>query len=94
MRSGLSVLPMLALTACGQPAGHTVDYYRGHREERATRMRECVNDAGTLRDSPECIDAREAARIDGVGSLKSLPPMGLPGTAEPKHSATPVARKE
>jgi hypothetical protein len=78
---------MLTLVACTQspdPMVHTVDYYRAHHAEREAAVAKCANDPGSLRDSPACVNAREAARLEGIGSLKDLPPMGLPGKpAEP-----------
>lgn len=81
---------MLALTACSpSPSGgtFTVDYYRAHATERAATVRACANDPGNLRDSPDCVNAQRAARMEDVGSLKSLPPMGLPGS--PKRDQLP-----
>jgi hypothetical protein len=73
---------MLTLAACTQspdPMDHTVDYYRAHRAEREAAVAKCVNDPGSLRDSPACVNAREAARLEDTGSLRNLSPMGLPG---------------
>jgi hypothetical protein len=81
---------MLTLAACTQspdPMGHTVDYYRAHRAEREAAVAKCANDPGSLRDSPACVDAREAARLEDMGSLRNLPPMGLP--AKPVDPAAP-----
>jgi len=79
-----------AVVACA-PApdrGHfTVEYYRAHADERNGMIAQCANDPGTQGRDPDCINAREAARIEGVGSLQRLPPMGLSGKA---NRATPV----
>ena len=76
------MLAVLALAACNRTPGGggtlTVDYYRAHAAERAAMLRTCENDPGDLRDSPNCVNAREAARVEDVGSLRNLPPMGLP----------------
>jgi len=76
------LLAVLALAACNRTPGGggtlTVDYYRAHAAERAATLSTCANDPGHLRDSPNCVNAREAARVEDVGSLKSLPPMGIP----------------
>jgi hypothetical protein len=71
----------------------TVPYYRTHPAERESMLRACADDPGQLRDSPSCVNAREAARLEDIGSLKRLPPMGLPGTAKPDEAPGP-ARKE
>jgi hypothetical protein len=76
------VLAVLALAACSRTPGgggtHTVDYYRAHAAERAATVNACANNPGELRESPSCVNAREAERVEGIGSLKTLPPMGLP----------------
>jgi hypothetical protein len=41
-------------------------------------MAKCGNDPGALRASPDCINAREAERRAGVGSLRDLAPLKLP----------------
>jgi len=58
----------------------TVEYFRAHAAERQSTLRECANDPGNLNNSPVCANARQAARIEDVGSLRNLPPMGLPAT--------------
>ena len=73
---------MLILAACTKSPDevvHTVDYYRAHALEREAAVAKCANDAGSLRDSPACVNAREAMRLEDTGSLRNLPPMGLPG---------------
>ena len=81
---------MLTLAACTQspdPTIHTVGYYRAHASEREAAVAKCANDPGSLRDSPGCVNAREAARLEDTGSLRNLPPMGLP--AKPADPAAP-----
>lgn len=62
-------------------ARHDVSYYRQHAEERRLQLAACSNDPGSLGRHPDCVNAREAGRLEGVGTLHELPPMGLPGTA-------------
>jgi hypothetical protein len=92
------VLAVLALAACNRTPGGggtlTVDYYRAHPSERAAMLSTCANDPGDLRDSPNCVNAREAARVEGVGSLKSLPPMGLPAGQGGNQSSGRGASKD
>lgn len=57
---------------------HDVAYYRAHTTERNERLQACANDPGSLADQPDCVNAREAARLEGIGSLRTLPPMDLP----------------
>jgi hypothetical protein len=81
----------LGLSACApsSPASiHTVDYYRAHSTERTAELARCGNDPGELASTASCVNAREAARIEGTGSLRTLPPMGLP-TAPPNRARTP-----
>lgn len=41
-------------------------------------LADCANDPGSLADHPDCVNAREAAPLDGIGSIRDLPPLGLP----------------
>jgi hypothetical protein len=74
------LLAMLLLGACSasEETHHTVDYYRAHVTERSALLKECANDPGSLKSTPACTNAREAARIEDVGRLRNLAPMGLP----------------
>jgi hypothetical protein len=75
------LLSLSALTACSrapQDTPRTVDYYRAHSSERQTLLKLCANDPGSVRNTPACINAREAEGIEGIGSLRRLPPLGLP----------------
>lgn len=62
---------------CVQEAPPTVDYFRAHREERVAQLRRCINDAARSKSDPACVNAREAERVDSVGTLRDLPPVGL-----------------
>jgi len=75
------VVTLSAVTACApapKQAQHTVDYYRSHAALRGEMLGQCANDPGDKGRAPDCINARAAENIEGIGSLKSLPPMGLP----------------
>ena len=74
------LLATLVLGACGTPdeTHLTVEYYRAHAAERQRMVQSCANDPGNLKSTRACINAREAARIEDVGSLRDLAPMGLP----------------
>jgi hypothetical protein len=88
-----AIVAALSLAACSRspsPNTLTVDYYRAHPTEREAELARCGNDPGGIGDSAACINAREATRIEGVGSLRSLPPMGLPTRpAAPASSGKP-----
>lgn len=75
------VVTLSAVTACApapKRAQHTVDYYRSHAALRQEVLTHCANDPGDEGRTPDCLNARAAESIEGIGSLKSLPPMGLP----------------
>ena len=75
------VVTLSAVTACApapKQAQHSVDYYRSHATLRQEVLERCTNDPGDEGRTPDCINARAAESIEGIGSLKSLPPMGLP----------------
>jgi len=83
LRLGIVVTASCVVIACAPAPDRsqlTVEYYRIHAPERERTLAECEQDPGSLGQQPECINAREAARQLGIGSLKSLPPMGLPAT--------------
>lgn len=88
------VLVGLALVAgctrAPQEAVRTVEYYRAHDTEREAILAECADDPGTLARAPNCINAREAARREGIGSLRDLPPLALPGGEPSKHDQAPA----
>ena len=75
------VVTLSAVTACApapKQAQHTVDYYRSHAALRREVLGRCTNDPGDEGRTPDCINARTAESLEGIGSLKSLPPVGLP----------------
>ena len=76
------VVTLGTVTACAPApnrAQHAVDYYRTHTVLRREVLKRCANDPGDEARTPDCINARTAESIEGIGSLKSLPPIGLPG---------------
>ncbi|MGH8260644.1 MAG: EexN family lipoprotein [Steroidobacteraceae bacterium] len=75
------VVTLSAVTACAPAPKHaqyTVDFYRSHAALRREVLKRCTNDPGDEGRTPDCINARTAESIEGIGSLKSLPPLGLP----------------
>lgn len=65
--SGLLIgLPVMAETT------RTVDWYKTHSAERSAQLRECRNNPGELRDSPNCVNAARAADLVET-SKKQLP---------------------
>jgi hypothetical protein len=80
VRALLLCVGLLILAAC-EPAApvarYTVEQYRSDAQLRAATLDRCANDPGTLRDSPDCLNAQRAASLEGRGSLRSSGPVGL-----------------
>ena len=75
------VVTLSAVTACApapKQAQYTVDYYRSHAALRRQVLNRCTNDPGDRGIAPDCINAQAAENIEGIGSLKDLPPLRLP----------------
>jgi len=56
---------------------YTVDYFRSHSEVREAKLRACSDNPGELGATPNCVNAQRAGELEGIGSLRDLPPMGL-----------------
>lgn len=90
-RAPIAVTLAIAVGACSpspEPARHTVDEYRADAELRRAELARCANDPGTLGDTPDCINVREAARLEDRRSLRDLPPIQLPGNAKPEQESS------
>jgi hypothetical protein len=75
------VVTLSAVTACApvpNRAQHSVGYYRAHPTALKVMLARCTNEPGTLDRTPGCVNAREAARLQSIGTLRGLAPMGLP----------------
>ena len=59
-------------------AEHTVAEYRSNADLRRGQFARCTNDPGTLGKTPDCVNAREAQRVEDMRSVRDLPPVGLP----------------
>ena len=80
MKAVVAVLVGLGVTACTRDvnvARHTVEEYRANAALRRETFSKCVDDPGTLGRSADCINAREAERLESRGSLRDQPPLGL-----------------
>jgi len=76
----LGIVVTVGAAACApspEPTHQTVEYYQANRDAREAKVAECANDPGGLGKTPDCINAKQAAAIEGIGSLRDLPPMGL-----------------
>lgn len=79
----LSIVVTIGVAACApspNPTHQTVEYYRANRDAREAKLVECRNDPGALGQTPDCVNAKQAARMD-VKSLRDLPPLDLSGGA-------------
>jgi hypothetical protein len=86
VRLCLGIVVTIGSAACApspDPTHQTVEYYRANREAREARLAECSNDPGMLAKTPDCVNAREAGKLESIGSLRDLPPMQLPTGREP-----------
>ena len=91
---------VMALTGCARSPETTrsVPYLRAHPKALQTLVRWCTADPGHLERLPACINARQAALLNGIGSFQKLPPMAFPALpgrdrAVVHGSAKPTASK-
>jgi len=72
---------MASCTREPESVHHTVAEYRADPDWRREEVALCANDPGTLGRTADCINAREADRLEGIGSVRGLPPVGLSSPA-------------
>jgi hypothetical protein len=79
IRLGLVVTLMSAAACAPAPdrASHTVEEYRHDAKLREITFARCSQEALSRNASPDCLNAREAERLEGIGSLRKLPPLEL-----------------
>ena len=76
----LAAVVLLGAAGCSREpdtAHHTVEQYRADKSLRQKMFKKCTNDPGTLRKTPDCINAQEAERLESYGSLRESGPIGL-----------------
>jgi hypothetical protein len=76
----LAALVLLGAAGCSREpdsAHHTVEQYRVDKSLRQEVFGKCTNDPGTLGSTPDCINAREAQRLESYGSLRDSGHVGL-----------------
>lgn len=86
VRNCLGIVVTVSAAVSCAPApdqANTVTYYREHADERNAQLEKCADDPGSLGHQPDCVNAREAARLEGIGSQRDLPPLGLPAERKP-----------
>jgi hypothetical protein len=82
----LAALAILELAGCTREADvarHTVEDYRANKSLRQEVFQRCTNDPGTLGHTPDCVNAREAERLESYGSLRDSGPVGLDSRKKP-----------
>lgn len=82
----------LLLSACSpepERARYTVEDYRANDALREAKVKECTNDPGTLGQTPDCVNALSAASLEGRGSLRKSPPVGLDPARNPFGDRVP-----
>jgi hypothetical protein len=62
---------------------NSVSYYREHADERQATLKRCADDPGSLGRQPDCVNAQEAERMEGIGSQRELPPLDLQAERKP-----------
>ena len=88
-----SLLGMVALlgSACSrapEEARYNVEEYRANAVLRDEQIARCRRDPGTLKKTPDCINAQTAAAFEERLRLPDAPPMGLEsgkGSAKPAN---------
>ena len=76
----VAVVIVLGAAGCSrepETARHTVEQYRADKSLRQEVFGKCANDPGTLGSTPDCINAREAERLESYGKLRDLRPLGF-----------------
>ena len=81
MSLGLVVTLLCAVGCTPAPdrTTHTVMDYRNNPTLRKTELAHCSVNPGSVPKEPDCVNAREAERLESLGSLRELPPLELPG---------------
>ncbi|MGH8239316.1 MAG: EexN family lipoprotein, partial [Steroidobacteraceae bacterium] len=66
-KGSLSLALALLASACSpapEQARYTVDEYRANAELRHAQVARCQSDPGTLKKTPDCINAQQAAAFE------------------------------
>ncbi len=70
-------------------ARHTVDEYRANAQLRHAQVARCQEDPGSLKKTPDCINAQQAAAFEDRLRLRDAPPVGLDPTRNPSYRPLP-----
>jgi len=81
VRKCLGLVITIASAAACAPApdrsSRTVEDYRHDARLRELTFARCADDPVSRDSKPDCLNAREAERLEGVGSLRKLAPLEL-----------------
>jgi hypothetical protein len=80
-RAAILLTVAMVLGGCAREpssAAHTVADYRANGGLRKEAFARCANDPGTLGETPDCVNVREAQRLEDLGSVRNTPPIKLP----------------
>ena len=94
-RIAVALWAVVAMAGCARSpqAARSVPFLQAHPHALAVLMRGCTADPGHLENLPACVNAREAALLNGIGSFRKLPPMAfpaVPGNSPRRGSVAPV----
>ena len=81
--AAIAILSAVGCTRQADVAHHTVEEYRADKTLRRGVFKQCTNDPGSLRTTPDCINAGEAERLESLGSLRNSGPVGLDSKKRP-----------
>ena len=93
-RSLLSMVSVVLVAGCVQETAPTVEYFRTHEDERKAQLHHCSDEAARAQADPFCINAREAERLESIGHLRDLPPVGLPPVRPGASAEKPEDQQE
>jgi len=92
-RIAVACWAVVAMAGCARSphAARSVPYLRAHPHALEVLTRRCAADPGHLAEAPACVNAREAALLNGIGSFRTLPPMAFPAVPGNPPRRTSVA---
>lgn len=81
------VFALLASACSPEPPAvhHTVEDYRANAELRHAQIARCQQDPGSLKKTPDCINAQQAAAFEDRLRLRDAPPVGLDPSRNPSY---------
>lgn len=87
----VTLLGAAGCTPAPDQAKHSVNEYREDAKLRSLQIARCFSDPNSNSISLDCRNAREAGRLEDVGSLRDLPPLKLPQPGTPANSPPPAS---